>query len=643
MNFKIINSFIILLIITLSTTYSQTLTSVQEADIEKNIFLLEKAKSQNNKNQTLGFLNKIGQTYQNAGISDKAITYYLEALPISESLNNKTGTMNLNNFIGTCYQDLEKYDEAEKYFQAGLTYATANLSHSTESSNKENCINSYLRLAYNQYNQKKYDEALTNLKQSEILALELNSTAMLKKIYGRMAECYLELGNKDEYSRLFTLSNNLMAKEKAEFEAIAITEKANAEKNSLQIQLQNAMMNNLQDSMEVIEIQNEKSKTEITLLESAKKLAEAENLKKEAEVKEQKEKLKKNRIIFLSFLIGFGILILFIFIVLKFLNDKRKANSLLENMNKELNNKNVYIQQKNLELEEKNNKIETQNLQLETMIKELNNKNQQIESQRDMLEQKNNQITESISYASKIQKAILPSQKAIFTTFKDALIYYRPRDIVSGDFYWFTKQYDFDFIAAVDCTGHSVPGAFMSMIGNTLLNEIINEKNIFDPAAILTKLHEGIIRILHQQDNEEDATDDGMDITLCRYNKKAKQIVISSANHQVFKYNAQGNEIIEGDIFSIGGQISDEIDFAFKNNIIEVDDQTYLYFFSDGFPDQFGGTKGRKFMTEQFYAFITEIHTKPMDTQYKLIDDKFESWKGNRRQIDDILVIGIKF
>jgi len=636
MNLKTLFSIIIFSILIISVSNAQNLSTSQEADIEKYKALLSTAKSQNNNNQIYNYLAKIGQIYYNANIPDKSIEYLIEALPLSESLNNKNGTMNLNNYIGTMYQETGNYLDAEKYFQAGLTLALS-------SKDKENTVNAYLKLALNQQNQSKNDNAISNLKEAEILALELNNTAMLKKIYSRMAECYLSLGNSAEYSRLFTLSSNLLTKEKEEIQAIANAEKANAEKSSLQIKLQNAMMNNMQDSMAVIEVQNEKSKAEIELLENQKKMVELESEKKEAQVKEQEAQLKKNRTLFLSFFIGFGLLIVFILVVLKFLNDKRKANSLLKNMNKELNDKNYYILQKNNEIENQNKELQEKNIKIETQNLELQYKNEEIEAQRDLLESKNQQITESINYASKIQRAILPSERAIFSNFKDALIFYQPRDIVSGDFYWFTKQNDFKFIAAVDCTGHSVPGAFMSMIGNTLLNEIINEKKVFDPALVLTKLHEGVIATLHQQDKDEEATDDGMDITLCRYNDKNKEIIISSANHQIFKYSEQEDEIIEGDIFSIGGHISEDVEFSFTNHTFFADNQTCLYFFSDGYPDQFGGPKGRKFMTDQFHQFITEIHEKPMKEQTELIEEKFKKWKGERRQIDDILIIGIKF
>jgi len=450
-----------------------------------------------------------------------------------------------------------------------------------------------------------------------------------------MAECYLEMGNSTEYARLFTLSSNLMSKEKEELEALANEEKANAEKKSLELQLQEVTMNKLKDSMGVIEIQNQKNKAEIELLENQKKIIELENQKKEAEVKEQNEKLKKNRLIFIFFLSGFLLMIIFIGIVLKFLNDKRKANAKLELMNQELNLKNLHILYKNNELEDKNKKIETQNAELQQRKKE-------IEYQRDLLEQKNLQITESINYASKIQRAILPSQKAILTSFTDAFIFYRPRDIVSGDFYWYNKQKDYKFVAAVDCTGHSVPGAFMSMIGNTLLNEIINEKKILDPAQILTKLHEGVVITLHSQESEDEKTDDGMDITLCRYEKSTNEVCIAAANHVIFKFDENESEIIQGDIFSIGHTAKD-IKVNFNNYSFIATDKTSIYLFSDGFPDQFGGPKGRKFMTEQLFNLIKEIQDKEMAEQYDIIEDKFEKWRGSRRQIDDILIIGIKF
>lgn len=621
--------FILLIILQISNLYSQTLTEAQQAEVDKYLTQYENYASQNNINQQVNYLTKIGNIYWNANITDEAISYFEQAIPLSESLGNKNAVMTLNNYIGYLYQDKDNYSQAEQNFTKSYEIAKG-------FNNKETTVSTLLNLANAQYNQSKFEEAIANFKEAEILGLELNNTTILKKIYSRMAECFLASNNTEEYTKYFKLSENILLKEKEELETEAYVNKLQAEQKSLKLLQQEIRMKRIKDSLDLAEQKNLQSQTEIELLENEKKLKELEIQMKEAEVKEAEALLKKRNTIIFSFLIGIGILTIFIFIILKLLVDKRKANKLLASMNEELNIKNKHINQKNDELEEKNNQIQQKNNQLKI-------KNKEIEEQRSLLEFKNIQITESINYASKIQSAILPSLKAIMTSFNDAMIYYKPRDIVSGDFYWYSARDNKKFVATVDCTGHSVPGAFMSLIGNTLLNEIVNDKKIYDPAEVLLQLHKGVVKTLHQSEEDETETDDGMDITICCYDEKKDTITVASANHQIYLFNNDGFQIIEGDIFSIGGFLLEDIDFSFKNHSFKRDDNTQLYFFSDGYPDQFGGEEGKKFMSHQFEKLINEIHKLPMSQQYDKLEENFQNWKGERKQVDDILIVGIKF
>jgi serine phosphatase RsbU (regulator of sigma subunit) len=618
------------LLFSVSVVFSQNLTESQQLEVDKYIKLFENYKIQGNVNQQVNYLSKIGNIYWNANVTEKAIIYFEQAIPLSESLGNKNALMTLNNYIGYLYLDSEKYSESEKYFNKSLEIAKI-------LNNKETTTSAMMNIATAQYNQGKYDQAIINLKEAEILGLELNNKSILKKIYSRLAECYLGNNNSVEYAKYFKLSENLLLEEKTELETEAFVNKLQAEQKSLKLKQQEIKLKSTEDSLLIAEQKNIQSQTEIELLENEKKLTDLEVDKKEAEVKEAEALLKKRNTIIGSFLIGLIVLSIFILIVLKLLVDKRKANKLLATMNDELQIKNNDIIQKNKELQDKNIFIEKQN-------KELHLKNIEIEEQRKLLEHKNIQITESISYASRIQSAILPSLKAILTGFKDAMIYYKPRDIVSGDFYWFSEKENKKFVATVDCTGHSVPGAFMSLIGNTLLNEIINEKKNYNPASILKNLHKGILNTLHQKDGDQEiTTDDGMDITLCCYDKTSNKVTIASANHQIYHFNKNGFEIIEGDVFSIGGFFVEDLNFNFTNHEILIDDQTILYFFSDGYADQFGGKEGKKFMSQQFEKLIKNIHNLPMTAQYDKLEENYQQWKGDRKQIDDILVVGIKF
>lgn len=268
------------------------------------------------------------------------------------------------------------------------------------------------------------------------------------------------------------------------------------------------------------------------------------------------------------------------------------------------------------------------------------------------LQVKNQKIEDSINYAKRIQESILPSEKIIKKHIPESFIIYIPKDIVSGDFYWFS-EYEKDkeggstgtfFIAAADCTGHGVPGAFMSMIGSTLLNEIVNGKNITDPAEILIQLNQGVINALNQR-NEEDSQYDGMDITLCKIDPHNKKIEVSCANHDLFltDYNKDSIDELEGDIFSIGGIFSVLRTPKYTNHTIDISEPKTIYMFSDGFQDQFGGESNQKFSHNNFKKLLFEIRDLPMEQQKEKIVETFNDWKKNTSQIDDILIIGLQF
>ncbi|MBI3501572.1 MAG: tetratricopeptide repeat protein [Bacteroidetes bacterium] len=261
-----------------------------------------------------------------------------------------------------------------------------------------------------------------------------------------------------------------------------------------------------------------------------------------------------------------------------------------------------------------------------------------IEQQKKIVDQKNKHITDSINYAKRIQDSILPSKTEFEKHFSDYFIFFRPREIVSGDFYWLSSQNEKTILAIADCTGHGVPGAFMSMIGNTLLNEIVNEKNIFQPAEILNHLNEGIIHALHQESRSQD---DGMDISVCLFDKEKNKITFAGANHSMYFAHTNLLQEIKGDIYSIGSAFSKK-DFSFTQKEMPVPENTTLYFSTDGFSDQVGGVHGKKFLVKQMQELLVRISPLEIKEQEEKIKSAFEEWKGSRAQLDDVLVAGIK-
>lgn len=269
--------------------------------------------------------------------------------------------------------------------------------------------------------------------------------------------------------------------------------------------------------------------------------------------------------------------------------------------------------------------------------------NKEVIEQKTIIEHKNIEITDSIKYAKNIQEALLPNLNDIDKLFKNNFVLYMPKDIVSGDFYWFAKNGDTHFVAAVDCTGHGVPGAFMSIVGNTLLNKIVNEEKITTPGDILLELHKGVKIALHQS-NQESERRDGMDITLCAFTKGTNVVQYAGANRPLWIYRKNNNydlEIIKATKYPIGGLELEE-NRIYQNHEIEVTEGDCLYLFSDGYADQFGGPKGKKFMLTNLQKTISEIVELPMSLQKQKLAEAFNNWKQDTEQIDDVLVIGVK-
>ncbi|HWY38037.1 MAG TPA: SpoIIE family protein phosphatase, partial [Bacteroidia bacterium] len=271
--------------------------------------------------------------------------------------------------------------------------------------------------------------------------------------------------------------------------------------------------------------------------------------------------------------------------------------------------------------------------------------NKEVLEQKTVIEHKNLEITDSIKYAKNIQEALLPAVTSLQKDFPESFVLYMPKDIVSGDFYWFANRDGKNYFAAADCTGHGVPGAFMSIIGNALITEIIAEQHIYQPAEILNNLHVGVKTALNQNKGEFERRD-GMDIALCAINKDTLVLEYAGANRPLWLYrktSADKAEIVKPDKFPIGGL---EFDFEekrrFTNHSIQLEKGDCIYIFSDGYADQFGGAKGKKFMVANLQRAFAEISQKPMAEQYAHLHKIFTDWRGHYEQVDDVLMIGLR-
>jgi len=310
----------------------------------------------------------------------------------------------------------------------------------------------------------------------------------------------------------------------------------------------------------------------------------------------------------------------------------------IEQKNKELE---VKVQQRTIQISEKNT-------ELEQIVEELDTTNETLRYTINRVEEQNTQITSSIAYAQRIQRATLPSQEEIKESFPNSFIVFRPLQVVSGDFYWYLELDEKRFLGAFDCTGHGVPGAFMALVANELLNEIVLHKKIISPDKILAELHKSIQHSLKQNETKDQ---DSIDGTLMYIEQKLDEkqneiytVQIASARNSVYIFDnngVKGIKEIKGDRKSIGGSMNKE-EVKFFLHTLEIKEQTDFYMLSDGLQDQFGEKNDKKFMKKQVRELLTEVTTYESSLQKRTIESTIDNWKGSKEQTDDILVMGLR-
>jgi ligand-binding sensor domain-containing protein/serine phosphatase RsbU (regulator of sigma subunit) len=279
----------------------------------------------------------------------------------------------------------------------------------------------------------------------------------------------------------------------------------------------------------------------------------------------------------------------------------------------------------------------------EYLQRQLDERTREVVQQKEEIEVKNRDITDSLNYAQRIQASILPPIKKLHDAFTGSFVFYQPRDIVSGDFYWYEQVDENRFIiVCADSTGHGVPGAFMSMIGTTLIKDICLRGGITRPSQVLTTLDEEVREALNQN-VETSGSNDGMDIIVAEMDMRTFKITISSAMRPVIIYSGSEQIYVKGSRSSVGGQLDDDrVEKDFIDQEFQLKKGDIVYMFSDGYPDQFGGPLGRKFKMVRLKNLLRDIHDKPMDEQYNYIKSNFFLWKEDLEQVDDVLFMGIR-
>lgn len=536
-------------------------------------------------------LNNIGLIYLSQKNYQKALEFFNKSLKIKKELGYQTGiAMTLNN-IGTSYLESGANNSA-------LLYLEESLEIRKKLGSKSGIAQSYENIGTVYRNKKNYKEALKyyeysyalfdSIKNEEGIISSLNSIATIKRLTGNYKKA-AELSEIALEKAKYFGSPNLI-KDCAEALTIEYQYLKNYEMAYQNLKLFNRMndsLNNLKNAQKLAQISFQFE------LDQYLRLKELEDLKKELKF-EQQMGFQKN--ISYVLLTGMGSLIVISILAYKSLKQKKHAN--------------IEIQKQKKEIEIKSDKLE----------KALTD------------------ITDSIKYAKRLQDAFLLNEDGIRKDFMNNMfLFFKPKDIVSGDFYWFDKKEDAIYIAVADCTGHGVPGAFLSMVCYNLLKHALNEHKCLEPSEILTNVNVNLSFSLQQNSNNH--VKDGMDIALIKIEKK--QLKYSGANNPI--YIVRNNELIEltANKKPIGKFSDDSISFSQQTYLLNDGDLIYL--FTDGYADQFGGPKKKKFKYASLQRLILENHQKPLEEQKTILQDCFNNWKGSYEQIDDVLIMGIKY
>lgn len=568
--------------ITINQVMGQKKQLPDEVKIQIDNFKVNAIKNRNvgNENAAATYLNKIAYLYWEYFFYQEAIACFEEVLTINQDMGNTSGEQKIIDNLAFVYSDMERYDKSIEFFKKSLDI----LKVKGDNLKVAECL-SNLVLALNSNGQ--YNEAIEYATQGLEMSKNMNQLKLMRSFYGSLYQSFDKKGEKEkamEYFELYSsIDKHLQQKTFDEQQRLSQDKILQVEAEKYETE---QVLNKTKDTLKEVELITREKELEINLLNSEKAVQELTI--KQHEVKSKAERRLR------YFLISIFIFVcIFSFLIYLQMRQKKLANAKLNQLNIEI-------------------------------------------------EKKNKQILDSINYASHIQEAILPYEEKMKEDIPESFVLYKPRDIVSGDFYWHSRQDDKVFVAAIDCTGHGVPGAFMSMIGNTLLNEIVNEKKIFNPSEILIQLNKKVILTLNQDSKEKESfSEDGMDITFCCFDKKNKVLQIALANHSACIIQENKTRVIEGDIFSIGGNVG-ICDVSFTTHTIPLTVETTIYMFSDGYQDQFGVVNNQKYMAPRFIEYLQTLQNFPFNSHKMRLEQEYNNWKGASRQIDDVLVIGAR-
>jgi len=591
-----------------------------EKALEALIKALDLHEKQGNPGGMAGALNGIANIYQGQKNTKKALEYYFKSLKIRLSTADSISIAYTYNNIGLVYMtDADSLDKALEYHLKCLDMVE-------RFDDKKGMENSYGNIGEIYTWKKRYDKALIYQLKSLKIAEEISDKTGIAACYNSIGKIHLKLN--DPKKALASFEKGLLpasqagSKEamKESYNGLAETYQAmNDYKKAVQnFELYAALKDSLMSenngrNMEEMQarFETEKKEQEIQLLKKDEHILELK-------LSEQEANIHRQRIVIYSAVGGFIVILLLVFFIWKSYREKKMINLGLERKNIEIN------------------------------------------VQKNQIEEKNILITDSIEYARSIQNAILPSAEMIQKSIPDSFILFMPKDIVSGDFYWLKAQGDHLFLASVDCTGHGVPGAFMSVMAHNMLENIVEEKKLIRPSLILDELNKTVLETLKQETGSS-SVKYGMDISLIALNKKNNKLLFSGAHNPLLLVRSDKNSSLTqaggpavaanspyGTKTSLQSELKADkttIGMArekFTDHELEINAGDMLYLFTDGFPDQKGGPESKKFFASRFKELLFSIASKNTTEQKEILRQTFSSWKDDHEQIDDVLVIGVR-
>lgn len=566
---------------------------------------------------------------------ERALDFYLKALKLYEHTNNKPGLCQAYNNLGTIYSALKNFDQAalnynkslnlaeetgDKYFvissynnlgtvfqqkkdfEKALDYFNRSLISSRELKNSEGIAINLEKIGSVLQEQGKLEEAL--LKYKEALAFQekagqafnvanilnslgsvydnMNKNADALSYYSRALKAAQQLNSKSLIAEVSLNFAKLLKKTKDYKKSYYYWKQYSSIRDSILSDEKNKSMAEMQTRFDI-----DTKEKEITLLTKSKSV-------EELKLGEQKENIEKQRVAIFASVFGIVLMLTLTFFVFKSYREKKRTNSLLE---------------------EKNNSIS---------------------QQKQILEEKNQLITNSIEYAKNIQDIILPDNKVFKDLFPDSFVLFLPKDVVSGDFFWLQNSgKNESILAAIDCVGHGVPGAFMALHCYNLLERIVKENKGISPAEILDKLNEAVIKTLHQN-TDHTSSKHGMDLAMVKI--KNKEIEFAGARNPLIIVSPTGEmQEIKADRMFVGGALGN-----FTNTKVKPESGSMIYMFTDGYPDQKGGPEQKKYFISVFKQLLISVASKNTTEQKEILNKTFVDWKGNNEQMDDVLIIGIR-